>query len=187
MTAPAITTPSQSGKAGGRAASLARLPARPATELARMKPDARPDAARVSAQPAMRSTGLRKIPPPVPVRPDRKPIDAADQHRGYGRDAWHRVPGVDLGGPASRARELDRGDDQDCPDELLVERTRDRKRAPQERERDDPMTNGSSARQEMWPRRQNRTVTKLATTMLSASAVGRAISGATPRRPIAAR
>ena len=39
----------------------------------------------------------------------------------------------------------------------------------------DPTRNGASARHEMWPRRQNRNVTKLATTMLSARAVGLAI------------
>src|SRR2546423_786982 len=53
---------------------MMRLPVNPAIELQRMNTAATPDALRVSDQPRKSRIGDRKIPPPVPVRPDRKPI-----------------------------------------------------------------------------------------------------------------
>src|SRR5881409_33090 len=60
----------------GTCARLEKCPRRPAIELTNMNGAATPDVARVSAQPIDKSSGLRKIPPPTPVRPDRNPIAA---------------------------------------------------------------------------------------------------------------
>jgi len=76
MTAPTTTAPIQRGRVLGSEARRETLPARPAIELPRMKGAARPEAARVSAHPAKSSTGLRKMPPPVPVRPESSPMAA---------------------------------------------------------------------------------------------------------------
>ena len=45
-----------------------------ATELQRIKKAATPEAVRVSDQPRNSKIGDRKMPPPVPVRPERKPM-----------------------------------------------------------------------------------------------------------------
>ncbi len=49
-------------------------PIKPAIELTRINEALIPEVVRVLAQPEKRMMGERKIPPPVPVRPDNPPI-----------------------------------------------------------------------------------------------------------------
>src|SRR5690625_6548929 len=51
-------------------------PINPATELTRINAAAIPDITFISAHRNSNNRGLRKIPPPTPVRPDRKPSPA---------------------------------------------------------------------------------------------------------------
>ena len=60
----------------GTARPLEMYPARPAIELTRMNKAETAAALRIDAQRQNRSSGVRKIPPPVPVRPERKPMPA---------------------------------------------------------------------------------------------------------------
>jgi hypothetical protein len=73
--APTSTAPANSGRSGGSARTDETFPS-PAIEFARMKTAATPLAVRVSDHPANKRMGERKIPPPVPVRPERKPTRA---------------------------------------------------------------------------------------------------------------
>src|SRR5687767_6471449 len=102
---PARTAPAQKGICGGSCVIPARCPSSPATEFTRMKGAATPDVARVSAQPAYRRSGLRKIPPPTPVIPETNPITSpvgsATQSAG-GRDALSATA------PSALARSVDR-------------------------------------------------------------------------------
>ncbi len=61
--------------ASGRKWVEAIHPARPAMELTRMKAALIPEVVRVLAQPEKSMMGERKIPPPVPVRPESPPIN----------------------------------------------------------------------------------------------------------------
>jgi hypothetical protein len=54
--------------------TMAIFPASPAIELQRMNTAATPDAGFVADHPRNNRSGDRKIPPPVPVRPDNRPI-----------------------------------------------------------------------------------------------------------------
>src|SRR3954466_13677597 len=67
----------------GTCARLEKCPSRPAIELTSMNGAATADVARVSAQPIYKSRGLRKIPPPTPVRPDRNPIVAPHKRAAH--------------------------------------------------------------------------------------------------------
>src|SRR3546814_1110518 len=74
--APALTAARSSGISAGTLPRLATLPASPAAELVRMKAAATPEVARGFSQPRSRMSGLRKMPPPVPVRPASRPSTA---------------------------------------------------------------------------------------------------------------
>ena len=73
---PSTTAPAHIGNCAGTWLRLDGLPARPASELTRMNAAATPPVSRVSAQPMNSRSGLRKMPPPVPVRPASSPIPA---------------------------------------------------------------------------------------------------------------
>lgn len=75
-TAPIAAAARNHGSSAGRRPTLDRLPARPAIETHRMKPTAIPEVFRVASQPSHRMIGDRKMPPPVPVRPDSTPMPA---------------------------------------------------------------------------------------------------------------
>jgi hypothetical protein len=60
----------------GTGRPLETYPTRPATELTRMNKAETAAARRIDAQRQNRSSGVRKIPPPVPVRPERNPMPA---------------------------------------------------------------------------------------------------------------
>ena len=66
----------RSGSIGGRDCPECSSPARPVRELIQTKATEVPLASRVGIQCANSSSGVRKIAPPVPVRPDRVPIAA---------------------------------------------------------------------------------------------------------------
>ena len=61
------------GNSAGSLPTDATLPASPAALLIRMNKAAIPDVRRGSSHPSRMIKGLRKIPPPVPVRPARNP------------------------------------------------------------------------------------------------------------------
>ena len=63
----------------GTCASEDTWPNKPEIELTRMNATATPDVSLVLAQFIMSSTGLKKMPPPTPVRPESKPITAPIQ------------------------------------------------------------------------------------------------------------
>jgi hypothetical protein len=71
---PTAAATAHTGRASGRYRILAKLPASPAVELTKMKAAEVPDVGRVPAQPVNSSKGLRKIPAPVPVNPESRPI-----------------------------------------------------------------------------------------------------------------
>ena len=52
----------------------AMLPIRPDTELKKINAAAVPEAPLIVVQPSIKISGDRKIPPPVPVNPERNPI-----------------------------------------------------------------------------------------------------------------
>ena len=54
--------------------TLATWPSKPEAEFTRMNATETPAVLRVSAQPRSRINGLRKIPPPTPVSPERNPM-----------------------------------------------------------------------------------------------------------------
>ena len=60
----------------GTARPLEMYPTKPAIELTRMNKAETAAALRIDAQRQNRSSGVRKIPPPVPVRPERNPMPA---------------------------------------------------------------------------------------------------------------
>lgn len=61
------------------APTLEILPSKPAIELTKTKLADSPDDWRVSAHPITSKSGERKIPPPVPVNPESKPIAAPER------------------------------------------------------------------------------------------------------------
>lgn len=63
MSPPIMAAVSHNGIAAGRDCMLAKLPARPAAELTRMKAAETPPVLRVSAHPVKIRSGLKKIPP----------------------------------------------------------------------------------------------------------------------------
>src|SRR5690554_5104635 len=66
----------QYGSAAGKAGEDAITPIKPATEFTKIKAAAIPDITLTSAHRKNSNRGLKKIPPPTPVRPDRKPRPA---------------------------------------------------------------------------------------------------------------
>lgn len=74
MNPPSTTTIAQIGSTRGTSRTLDTLPRRPETELTRMNAAARLALSRMSAHRVKTSNGLRKMPPPVPVNPERNPI-----------------------------------------------------------------------------------------------------------------
>jgi hypothetical protein len=63
---------------GGSDWMLEMCPKSPAIEFTKMKAEEIPAACRKLAHPMNSKSGLRKMPPPIPVRPDRKPRTAPD-------------------------------------------------------------------------------------------------------------
>ena len=80
--APIATMPSHSGKHRGSVPVACSRPARPVSELIQTKATDVPLASRVGIQRANSSSGVRKIAPPVPVRPDSTPIAAPTSRPG---------------------------------------------------------------------------------------------------------
>src|SRR5712691_5639999 len=73
---PTTTAPAHSGAALGSACTLMVSPKRPATELTRIKAAETLALWRGSAHPITRRSGLKKMPPPIPVSPETKPSPA---------------------------------------------------------------------------------------------------------------
>src|SRR5579859_2978987 len=71
---PRITATIYKGNSGGSEQTVARLPSSPAIELPKMKSAAMPDVVRRSDHDIKIMTGDKKMPPPVPVSPDRNPM-----------------------------------------------------------------------------------------------------------------
>ena len=74
---PARQRPPPPPRGAGRQASASgegAFPSSPAVEFTRMKAADTPPVSRISAQLAKISRGLRKMPPPVPVRPESRPM-----------------------------------------------------------------------------------------------------------------
>ena len=63
---------------GGNDFVIKRLPAKPEMEFTKINNADTAAAFFASAQPMKSKSGVRKIPPPVPVRPDNNPIPAPD-------------------------------------------------------------------------------------------------------------
>src|SRR5438105_7391715 len=72
------TAAPHTGTFAGSWATLEKWPSNPEMEFTRMKGAEIADAARISDQPIYSRSGLRNIPPPTPVRPDRNPIAAPE-------------------------------------------------------------------------------------------------------------
>src|SRR5436190_9187935 len=74
---PMSTATANTATCGGSfAACTVKPPARPAIELTKMNGAATAEVCLVAAQPIIRRSGERKMPPPTPVRPERKPNTA---------------------------------------------------------------------------------------------------------------
>jgi hypothetical protein len=71
---PTTAATAQRGIVAGNAATLERCPSKPAMEFARINAAETPEVSRASAHPMNNKSGLKNIPPPVPVRPDNNPI-----------------------------------------------------------------------------------------------------------------
>src|ERR1035437_8233734 len=93
------TAPASVRASGGSRRVLARLPSRPEAEFTRMKRAETAAAVLVRAQRISRSSGVRKMPPPVPVRPESNPRPAP-MERAAGRDGQERK------GPEEPPREI---------------------------------------------------------------------------------
>ena len=59
---------------GGKWPIDEKFPAKPANELHKIKIEAVPDASLIVVHPKKIISGDKKIPPPVPVKPDSKPM-----------------------------------------------------------------------------------------------------------------
>ena len=99
--APMTTAPTKYGSSGGSCPTLVRFPARPAIETHRMKPADMPDVFRTASHPKNRISGLRKMPPPVPVRPDSAPIPAPPKPSSSDAALWIRLKRQFCGATAS--------------------------------------------------------------------------------------
>jgi hypothetical protein len=135
---PTATATAHTGRASGRYRILAKLPASPAMELTRMKAAEVPDVGRLPAQPVNSSKGLRKIPPPVPVNPESRPI-APPQARWQGRDVDAFVGDL-VRSPHSGAKQSVGGVKQDKSYGGSVEVAREGDGAAKERQWVEPRT-----------------------------------------------
>src|SRR3990172_5661788 len=70
---PTTATTAHTGNATGNAVLAETTPSSPATEFTKIKAAATPETCRISAQPLKTRRGLKNIPPPTPVKPDKRP------------------------------------------------------------------------------------------------------------------
>ena len=126
-------------------------PAIPEIELTRMNAPDRPAASRVRVQPASTSSGVRKMPPPVPLSPASRPIPAPAAMPGR-----NGTPGREASASAERCGggEPPRSDEQHKRHERPVEPPREIDDAPDERGRHGPDRRGD----ELPPREGSRPV-----------------------------
>ena len=74
MRAPTITATMKRGNWAGRLEIELKLPNKPETELAKINTEAVPEALLTAVHPNASMSGDKKMPPPVPVMPEMKPI-----------------------------------------------------------------------------------------------------------------
>src|SRR3982750_2180979 len=162
---------------------LEKWPSKPATEFARMKGAATAEVARVSDQPMWRSSGLRKIPPPTPVRPERNPIASPDitaAHNAGGRGSRDTDFNADRNIQTAAYRST-------TPTSTLYQRAGRAVAPPTNAAGMDATANGQNKSHLNNPARWNFTVATAETRMLRASAVGFMAAGLKLKSPITAR
>jgi len=76
MNPPIATTTKAKNKLSGKDLTVEICPSSPEIELNRIKALDNPPAVRGPANPTKSNSGVRKIPPPVPVNPESKPKTA---------------------------------------------------------------------------------------------------------------
>jgi hypothetical protein len=131
--APAPTATSQSGSSAGSEGIVAHTPAKAAAEFNRLNAAEIAADCRVATQPRARTSGARKIPPPT----SRDAGDEADRpscDQGQNERRRFRRLRVGYGGAACRSHHLKSRQQQQEADDRLIDRRRQIRRSPDERE-----------------------------------------------------
>ncbi len=183
MSPPAATTPIHSGSAAGSVTPPVSRPARPEIELTMMNAPERPAASRVAVQPESTSSGVRKMPPPVPLRPASSPIPAPAATPGSNGTPGRSSSLVGTMAVARRQAPASRtaatSGRYSSPGSWML--------PPMNAIGIEPAASGQRLRHGRWPARVKRMMTIVATKRLRTRAVGRIVSGAAPTSAIAAR
>ena len=142
------------------------MPSRPEAEFTRMKSAETAAAVLVRARRMSKSSGVRKMPPPVPVRPDSSPSPAPIEIAA-GREG-SRTTSSAPGRRRKRAAE----NQSTRPTEALKTCVGRLMQPPRNADGIERTAKGQNSRHEECPARQNCHAPMLATRILSSSAVG---------------
>src|SRR3954454_25076527 len=133
----------------GKCFVLLKLPSKPVAELTRINNAETAAAVLVRAQRISSSSGVRKIPPPVPVRPDSKPKPAPID-RAAGSEGWPATSSL-AGFSRKRAAESSKT----TPTRILKMRVGKLKYPPRKANGIESSAKGQKRDQEKCPARQN--------------------------------
>ena len=171
-----------SGKFGDSEPSEEGFPSKPAAEFARINKAATPDAGFGALQAMKTSSGERNMPPPVPVRPERKPIAAPAIIATSTGGSLVSLSAASLRGHNIRTADSHRitptSGRYQCPGKAIAPPTKASGTAP--------IRNGQTTRQRNNPARRYLKSPSDATTRLSTSAVGFIVCACTPNSAIIA-